>query len=76
VKENNRTGKKFSAYAERRVLARNGIKVRSVGMRKQANREDEEKLTAFIMFRSSSSTQPAQEITHPSESLKYDLLSV
>jgi hypothetical protein len=63
-------------YVERRVRARNGIKVRSVGMRKQANRKDEEKLTAFIMFRSSSSTQSAQEITHLGEYLKYGLLSV
>jgi hypothetical protein len=45
-------------------------------MRKQANRKDEEKLKAFLMLRNSSSIQPVQEITHLSESLKYDVLSV
>jgi hypothetical protein len=34
------------------VRARNGIKAKGLGMRKQANRGDEGKLTAFIMFRS------------------------
>jgi hypothetical protein len=47
-----------------------------VGMRKQTNRKEEEKLTAFVMFRSSSSIQPAQEITHLSESLKFYHFSI
>jgi hypothetical protein len=43
------------------VRATNGIKDRGMGMREQTNSEDDEKLTAFIMFRSSSRTQPVQK---------------